>query len=280
MTDTRLQMTGRSIASDFFAPGRDRGITLYGSTPEGRIGYAVGAYNGGGLTHKTNTDKDLAYNLRLTGTSGGPYLDIESVLDDPDRFHVQGGVSWYGSRQRTTQTSDPVSLLGVIEDRRVAADLELFWKRANLMMEYHQGRIQLDDSIQQRMEFICFGAFKQGLVTCDQQGYHVQGGVRIGRRHELSARHAMVDSDRDLSRDRQYETTLNYTYFFSGHALRWSTSLSALTLQVNGPGSSGLDVQRGDSSIPTVPNFPNPEGFPGLDDDHDRRLVTQLQWAF
>ncbi|HEV8119389.1 MAG TPA: hypothetical protein VGQ67_00150 [Candidatus Polarisedimenticolia bacterium] len=283
VSDPRLQMTTRSIASLFFAPGRDRGIEAKGATPKTqRIGYQVGVFNGTGLTAKNNLDATLAYDFRLTLTSQGPYLDIESLIDAPaDRFHAQGGVSWYNSRMRTFASSDPTSLVGDINDRRVAADLQLFWHRhANLLAEYYTGSIRVDDAIQQRMQFICFGAYNQGLLTCDQKGYYVQGGATIGERSEISARYSMVDADRDLDRDRQIETTLNYTYFFRRHALRWSTSLTALTLEVNAPNASGLAVQSGDASIPIISPFPNPEAFPGLDDDHNRLFVTQLQWAF
>jgi hypothetical protein len=281
VSDMQLQMTQRSIASAFFAPGRDRGIEAKGATPTGKIGYQVGAFNGTGLTAHANTDSTLAYALRLTATSNGPYLDIESNVDAPDRFHAQGGVSWYTNGQRMTKDADPLSLLGNVQDRRVAADLEFFWhKRANLLIEYFQSRIKVDDSIQARMQQICFGAFRQGLVTCDQQGYNAQAGVTFGDHQELSGRYSMVDSDRDLDRDRQMETTLNYTYFFRRHVLRWSSSLTFLKLQVNGPGSSGLSVQQGDSSISPIDPFPNPEAFPGLDDDQNKAFVTQLQWVF
>jgi hypothetical protein len=281
--DPRLQIPTRSIASQFFAPGRDRGIVVKGATPKTqRIGYQVGAFNGTGLESKNNLDATLAYDFRLTMSSQGPYLDIESLIDaPPDRFHAQGSVSWYNSRMRTFASSDPTSLVGDIQDRRSSADLELFWHRhANLMAEYYTGNIRVDDSIQQRMQFICFGAYNQGLLTCDQKGYYVQGGAMIGARSEVSARYSMVDADRDLDRDRQIEETLNYTYFFRRHALRWSASLSAITLEVNAPGSSGLSVQQGDASIPIVSPFPNPGAFPGLDDDHNKLFITQLQWVF
>ena len=279
--DTDLQMTQRSIASRFFAPGRDRGVELKGATTTGKIGYFVGVFNGTGLTARANTDSSLAYALRLTGTSEGPYLDIESNLDAPERFHAQGGVAWYNNSQRTTASSDPLDLLGNVEESRIDADLEFFWKRrVNLLLEYYQSRIRVDDSIALRMKLICFGAYNQGLTTCNQQGYNAQTGLLLGDHQELSARYSMVDSDRDLDRDRQIETTLNYTYFFNRHVLRWSTSLSFLKLEVNAPGSSGLDVQKGDASIPTIAPFPNPGAFPGLTDDDNKLLITQLQWVF
>ncbi|HKB07678.1 MAG TPA: porin, partial [Candidatus Polarisedimenticolia bacterium] len=281
VSDVRLQMPERSIASLFFAPGRDRGFMVHGATPQKKIGYQIGVFNGTGLAQGQNTDDTLAYAFRLTGTNGGPYLYVESVVDNPDKFHAQGGVSWYKSARRTTQTSDPLSLLGDIEDNRLSADLEFFWPKVNLLAEYFQGKIRLDDSIQPRMQEICFGAFQAGLSTCDQQGFNVQAGMLFGGRHEISGRYSIVDPDREFERDRQKEASMAYTAFFRKHALRWTTSLTALTLEVNAPGSSGLAVQRGDSSIPLVVGFPNPEAFsPVLEDDKNKLLITQLQWIF
>jgi len=281
VSDTRLQMPERSIASNFFAPGRDRGFLFHGATTQGKIGYQVGAFNGTGLTQSQNTDNTLAYAFRLTATGGGPYVDIESNIDAPEAFHAQGSVSWYSSACRTTQSSDPLSLLGNIEDHRLSANLEFLWPRANLLVEYFQGKVRVDDAIQVRMQSICFGASQKGLLTCDQQGFNVQAGLLLAGHHEISGRYSEVDPDRDFERDKQEEASFGYTRFFSKHALRWSTSLTALTLQVNAPGSSGLDVQRGDASIPLVPGFPNPKGFtPELKDDKDRIFITQVQWVF
>src|SRR5262249_4145841 len=149
--------------------------------------------------------------------------------------------------------------------------LEFFWPRANLLLEYFSEEIQTEDAVHGRMEQICFGAFTQGLLTCHQTGFNAQGGVRLGTRHEISARYSLVDPDRDLERDNLKEATVSYSLYFHKHALKWMTSLSALTLEVNAPGSSGLAVQRGDASIPLVPNFPNPEGFdPHLTDDDNK----------
>ena len=279
--DPLLQLPERSVASNFFAPGRDRGVMFRGSSTEGKIGYQAGAFNGTGLVQAQNVDNSLAYSFRFTGTSGGPYLSTESVLDDPETFHAQGAVAWYSNTRQTTQTSDPLSLIGNIEDHRLDADLEFFWHRANLLMEYFSEEIQTDDSVQSRMEVICFGAFEQGLLTCKQKGFNVQGGVRLGDKHEIAGRYSRVDPDRDLEQDNLIEATLGYTLYFKKHALKWMTTLSAITLQVNAPGSSGLAVQRGDASIPIVPGFPNPGGFePKLTDDHNKLFITQIQWMF
>jgi hypothetical protein len=280
--DHLLQMPERSIALNFFAPGRDRGMVFKGESPDSKIGYQAGVFNGNGIDQAQNTDDTLAYGFRLTGTAGGPYLDIESIVDNPESFHAQGGASWYDSTRRTTSTGDPIlSVYGDIEENRLSADLEFFWPKANLLLEYFQGNIRTDDTVFQRMQTICFGAYLKGVPTCHQNGFNVQGGFLLAERHEISGRYSQVDPDRDLERDKLLETTLNYTYYFKKHALRWSTSLTALTLQVNAPGSSSLAVQQGDESIPTVSPFPDPEGFvPTLKDERNKLLITQLQWMF
>jgi hypothetical protein len=280
--DQLLQMPERSIALNFFAPGRDRGMVFKGATEEGKIAYQAGVFNGNGIDQAQNLDDTLAYAFRLTATSGGPYLDIESIVDDPASFHAQGGASWYDSTRRTTSSSDPIlSLFGNIEENRLSADMEFFWPKANLLVEYFQGNIRTDDNVFDLMQSICFGAFNKGVPTCHQQGFNLQGGYLFGGRHEISGRYSKVDPDRELQRDNLLEATLNYTFFFKKHALRWSTSISAITLQVNAPGSSGLAVQQGDSSTNLVPGFPNPEGFtPELKDDNNHLLITQLQWMF
>jgi hypothetical protein len=109
----------------------------------------------------------------------------------------------------------------------------------------------------------------------------VQGGVRIGDRQEISGRYSKVNPDRDLERDNLIEATISYSLYFKRHALKWMTSLSALTLQVNAPGSSGLSAQVSPPGGGTVSPFPDPEGFvPELTDDHNKLFITQLQWMF
>jgi hypothetical protein len=84
----------------------------------------------------------------------------------------------------------------------------------------------------------------------------------------------MVDSDRDRDRDRQIETTLNYTYFFRRRAAL-EHSLTFLKFQVNAPGSSDPRA-TGRFTSSARRQFPQP-GFPGLDDDQNKALVTQLR---
>src|SRR5262249_12229719 len=159
---------------------------------------------------------------------------------DPEKFHAQGGIAWYDNKRRTFQTSSSFSPIGNIEDHRLDADLEFFWHRANLLLEYFSEEIQTDDTLQERLKTICFGAETLGLMTCNQHGFNVQGGVLIGTRNEISGRYSRVEPDRDLERDNLIEATIAYSLYFKKHALKWMTSLSAITLEVNAPGSSGL----------------------------------------
>ena len=60
VSDQRLQQTSRAIASDFFAPGRDRGVMFHGGTDTQIVQYKVGVFNGTGLAQAQNIDKSLA----------------------------------------------------------------------------------------------------------------------------------------------------------------------------------------------------------------------------
>jgi hypothetical protein len=145
VTDDRLQMPARSIASDFFAPSRDRGILFFGETPNGIVGYQVGAFNGTGLKTSQNLDPDLAYLARATVSiaGAGGYANTESVIDDPEKFHAQASVSWYDTSDQPRRKS-PTIPIGQIRDTRLSGDLELFWPRANLILEYHSRSIDTD----------------------------------------------------------------------------------------------------------------------------------------
>jgi hypothetical protein len=280
VSDFLLQMTARSIASDFFAPSRDRGILFRGGTETGKIQYQAGAFNGTGLAQGENLDNKLAYAFRLTATSGGPYLDVESTLDCPDSFKVQGGVNWYSSTD-TPLRSSPGTPMGNVRDTRAAADLEFLWPRADILLEYFTRRNDVDFAFD--LPSSCFGAFRQGRLSCDQYGLNAQAGYLIGDRHEVSARYSKIDNDKEENRDVRTEATLNYTLFIKGHNLRWSTSFSAFRLGVNAVGSSGFNVQLGKPPFNSGDQFfidDDPNAFPGLKDDHDFMVVTQLQWGF
>ncbi|HZI92862.1 MAG TPA: porin [Patescibacteria group bacterium] len=270
VSDYTLQMAARSIASDFFTPSRDRGFMFYGGTPTNKIQYRIGAFNGTGLQQGVNLDKSLAYVFRLTATNKGPYLDYESLIDAPDSFRLQGGFSWYQNRN-TPERADPTVPIGNVDDTRVSGDVEFWWPHVNLIGEYFTRKLDVDEGFD--LPQTCRGAFLAGRVSCDQSGYTVQAGWLVGKRHEVSARFSKIDFDQDSEKTRSDETTLNYTCFLKGHAVRWSTSYSIFNTQVNAAGSSGFNVQA-------LQNDFNLANYTGLDDDHNTLITTQFQFSF
>ncbi|MBZ5637191.1 MAG: OprO/OprP family phosphate-selective porin [Acidobacteriia bacterium] len=288
VSDYLLQMTARSIASDQFAPSRDRGVMFYGGTPNRVIEWRLGAFNGTGLSEGQNLDKTLAYAARLTATSKGPYLDVESVSDASvtSGSRIQGGFSWYRSTD-TPKRDDPRTPIGTVDDARFAADFEMYWKRANVTAEYYTRTIQVDavGGLTGRpgidLPKGCLGAYLEGRLSCDQQGYYVQAGFLFGPRSELSARYSKTDNDKELSSDERSEATLNFTRYIKGHALKWSVSASYFKLGVNAEGSSAFAVKTSKvNSLDMTEFFLDEAAFPKLDSDRNLLVTAQLQWAF
>lgn len=279
VSDNKLQMTSASIASDFFAPGRDRGVMFHGGSDTQRVQYKVAAFNGTGLAGGLNLDTSLAYAARITATTSGPFLDIEDVIDQPPAFgvRVQGGIAWYASTD-TPIRANPQIPESDINNTRYEADLGIFFgQRGNLLLDYFTRRVTVDQSFD--LPRSCYGAFIEGRFSCDQSGYAVQGGVLLGtqRNQELSARYSAIDDDRDLQNDEQTEATLNYTYYLFHHTLQLSGSVSYYTLGVNAVGSSAFAVK---AANPTA-DFFDPAAFaPTMTEDKNWLAVVQIQWTF
>jgi hypothetical protein len=278
VSDQRLQQTSRSIASDFFAPGRDRGVMFHGGTDSQIVQYKVGVFNGTGLAQAQNIDKSLAYAARLTATSSGPFLDIEDVVDQPPslKTRVQAGVAWYQSTNTPVRLNPQVAESDV-RQTRIEGDVGLFFKqRANLFLEYYMRKVEVDQGFD--LPKSCYGAFIEGRFSCDQSGYTIQGGVRLGSadHHELSARYSWIDNDRDLEDDERTEATLNYAYYFFRHTRQLFVSVSVYDLDVNAEGSSGFAVKVNN---PTA-DFLDPADFPGMEGDKNILGTIQFQWTF
>jgi hypothetical protein len=277
VSDNRLQMTSRSIASDFFSPSRDRGAMFYGGTDTQRVQYRVGAFNGNGLARTQNADTALAYAARLTATSKGPFLDVEDVIDQPEGFHIQGGLAWYTSTD-TPVRANPQIVESDVRDTRYEADLGvLFGQRANILLDYYTRRVSVDQTFD--LPASCYGAFLEGRFSCDQTGYTAQGGALFGKEkaHEISVRYSSIDNDRDLQDDRSTEAALNYAHYFFRHTLQLSATVSYFKVEVNAAGSSAFAVK---SANPTA-DFFDPASFsPALTDDKNLVGLLQVQWTF
>ncbi len=286
--DPQIQMTARSIASDQFSVGRDRGAMFVGGTPTRRIEWRVGAFNGTGLSQGQNLDKYLGYAARLTAAKEGPYLDVESIPDAgvDSGMRIQGGVGWYQSSD-TPKRQDPRVPLGNVDDVRLSADFEMFWKRADVTLEYFTRTITVDavGSVTGRpgidLPTACLGAYLEGRLSCDQTGYYLQAGWMLGKKFELSARYSKVDNDKQLDDDERAEYTLNFTHYIRTHALKWSASVSLFRLGVNAEGSSGFATKTTKVNGQDMTEyFLVPGAFPGLAADRNVLFTAQLQWAF
>lgn len=285
VSDNRLQMTSRSIASDFFSPSRDRGVMFHGGTDTQRVQYKIGAWNGTGLAQAQNLDRSLGYAARLSATTSGPFLDVEDVIDQPPSLgvRVQGGIAWY------TSTSTPVRALPQIavsdvRDSRYEADLGFFFrKRGNLLLDYYWRRVEVDQGFD--LPSSCYGAMVQGRFSCDQKGWTVQGGALLDSKasQELSLRYSFIDNDKNLANDSRREATINYAYYFFKHTMQVSASVSRFEIGVNAQGSSGFALKtakKTDGTLISPADFLDPAAFPGMTGDTNWLGTVQFQWSF
>jgi hypothetical protein len=203
---------------------------------------------------------------------------VESVVDQPPSLGVrfQGGVAWYQSTD-TPFRLDPVTPESDVRNTRLEGDVGLFFRqRGNLFLEYYQRKIEVEQNFD--LPPSCYGAFIQGRFSCDQSGYTVQGGLRLGPtdHHELSARYSWIDNDRDLADDERLEATLNYTYFFFRHTMQLSASISGYKLGVNAQGSSAFAVKLANTAV----SFLDEVAWQGLQADENILGTLQFQWTF
>jgi hypothetical protein len=279
VSDNRLQMTSRSIASDFFSPSRDRGVMFHGGTDTQRVQYKIGAFNGTGLAQSQNLDKTLGYAARLTATTSGPFLDVEDVIDQAPSLgvRVQGGIAWYSSTNTPVRLNPQIAVSDV-RDSRYEADLGFFFaKRANLLLDYYARRYEVDQGFD--LPTSCYGAFLQGRFSCDQTGYTIQSGVLLDKNasHELSLRYSNIDNDKDLKDDSRREYTLNYAYYFFKHTMQISASASYFDIGINAQGSSAFAVKLAN---PTVDFFDPAAYSPTMTNDKNWLGTIQFQWSF
>ena len=279
VSDNKLQMTSRSIASDFFSPSRDRGVMFHGGTDTQRIQYKVGVFNGTGLAQAQNLDKTLGYAARLTATTSGPFMDVEDVIDQAPSLgvRVQGGIAWYSSTNTPVRLNPQVAVSDV-RDSRYEADLGFFFKkRANLLLDYYARRYEVDQGFD--LPSSCYGAFLQGRFSCDQTGYTIQSGVLLDKNasHELSLRYSNIDNDKDLTDDSRREYTLNYAYYFFKHTMQISASASYFDVGMNALGSSAFAVKIAN---PTADFFDPAAYSPTMTNDKNILGTIQFQWSF
>jgi hypothetical protein len=189
------EFVDRSIVSLLFAPSREVGTMLWGTSFEKKFGYEAGVFNGNGRNAVVNDNDKLMYVARVHWDPAGEYKLSESSVDHPDKVNWTIGASY---------------LLNSID---AAGDLDIQSGEVFFGLKY-------------KRLFLLANGYARTLETTtgetDQDGYLAQVGCFfVPRKLEVAFRWARLDSDTDLDDNEQTEERVALGWFFSKHDLKF-----------------------------------------------------------
>ncbi len=252
----RQQFVDRAITNAKFAPARDVGLMVTGTTEKKLLGYAVGAFNGAGESTRQD-DQALMWAGRIWFDPFGEYKLSESSNDASDKPVFHAGLGY-----RTGEAMRGTATAGVFED----ADNQSAW---NLELAFKQKRI--------------FATGEYFAMTDEQvnptagpdlesTGYHAQVGFMVVPEHlEIGLRYASIDPDDDVDDDDVSEARAVVGYYWKGHNLKLQGDVGQVEFQQAFGTLSSL-ARRGMSSLGTR--------IGPAQDFKDKQVRLQLQLAF
>ena len=198
------EFVDRSIASERFAPSRQEGAMLWGTTFGKKFGYDSGAFNGNGRNHNANDNTGYMYVARIHFDPNGEYKLSESAVDNPDKPNWTIGAAYM---LNTTEQS----LLKTAEHLKQTTGegfVGFKYKRLFVLADYYK-RTQEQAA---------------GAPNIDSNGSIGQVGVfLVPRKIEVALRYSSVDPNKDASNDKQTEKRVGFGYFFSKHELKFQS---------------------------------------------------------
>ena len=189
------QFVDRSIASLLFAPSRDQGVMLHGTSFGKAFGYEAGLFNGNFRNRSANDNDQLMYAARVHWDPNGEYKLSESAVDNP------------------TTANYTISLGYLLNWPDAAGDLKQDTYEGMFGLK-HKRLSVLADAYRRTQE--------SASGDVDSDGYIGQIGVfLIPSKIEIAGRWSQIDPDTRLDDNEQTETRLGFGYYFSKHDLKF-----------------------------------------------------------
>ncbi len=210
----------RALVSNSFFRGRETGVALWGATPDNRLEWRVGAFNGNGATRTTNDNDKYQYNARLMWQPNG-----SQVLNQ--RAWVTGALY---SESDFESTTVPIYAVAINVERQnnffATSGNDQKWTAYSLDGTY---------------KFKGFGA--NGMYTLarrtpevgpsfDASGGFVQAGYLFSRRRfEVGVRYGQFDPTDLTARNTIRETRGSFSYYYARHGLKWQSDFGRVETQ-------------------------------------------------
>ena len=188
------QFVDRSIASALFAPSRDQGVMLYGTSFGKAFGYEAGLFNGNFRNRSANDNDKLLYAARVHWDPNGEYKLSESAVDHP------------------TTPNYTFSLGYLLNWPDSAGELKQDTREGMFGLKYLRFSVLVDAYLRTQ---------ESASGDVDSEGYNAQIGVfLIPSKLEVAGRWSRTDPNTSLEDNEQTETRLGFGYYFNKHDLK------------------------------------------------------------
>ena len=225
MTSSSSQMfVDRALVSGEFFRGRETGVAAWGATPDNRLEWRVGVFNGNGQTPRANDNDQFQVNARLLWQPNG-YVSL-----NPRGW--TGGALYSESDFESTDT--PIYAVALTVERQntfnttPGNDLKWVAWSADGVFKFR-------------------GLFVSGMYALarrtpelgprfDATGGFLQAGQLFGaRRYEVGVRYGQFSPSDRAARTRTREVRGAFSYYFARHALKWQNDIGRIAVH-DGPG--------------------------------------------
>jgi phosphate-selective porin OprO/OprP len=227
LTSSGSQMfVERALASNSFGRGRETGVALWGATPNNKIEWRVGMFNGNGLTRTVNDNNKFQYNARVMWQPNG-----SQVLNQ--RTWVTGALY---SESDFESTTTPIYAIAINWE-----NLNNFAVTTGNDQRYNAVAL---DGIYKFKGFSVNGMYAQAWrrpetgATFESWGGFIQGGKLFSRRrYEVALRYGRFDPSDLTAVNNVNEARAAINYYYARHGLKWQSDVGRVELQA-GPNAA------------------------------------------
>ncbi len=235
LTSSGSQMfVDRALVTNSFFRGRDTGVAFWGATPDNKLEWRVGLFNGNGVTRTSNDNDQFQYNTRLMWQPNG-----SQVLNQ--RAWVTGALY---SESDFESTTTPIYAVAITYERQNTFLATAGTTGANNDQKWHACSV---DGIYKFKGVSVNGmyAFARRTAetgsTFDALGGFLQAGYLFSRRRfEVGVRYGTFDPSDLTARDNVKEIRGVFSYYYARHVLKWQTDFGRVETALPLGGSQRL----------------------------------------
>jgi hypothetical protein len=208
------QFVDRALVSNSFFRGRETGLALWGTIPNNKLEWRVGAFNGNGMTRSANDNSKFQYNARVMWQPNG-------AVALNQRAWVTGALYSESDFESTTSPVYAVALNWENQNNfNATTGVDQKWNAYSV------------DGIFKYRGFSANGMFayadrtQEAGPAFESLGGFLQAGQLFSRRRlEVAVRYGAYDPTDLLGDNLTREIRGAFNYYYARHGLKWQTDV-------------------------------------------------------